>query len=955
MSAAPPGPQPVVFELPPLRFGVPGLQGSEIKLVTCQLEFFADQFPVLRQMEGSLGLPFPGKDASDPSQNRLSFITLSGQNWRVDGFPEAAAIGVSNDLRVVDLDAFDLDLLSGSLLSFTSTELGNGQLSTMFTVTGGVRGVFTADTLFDEDNNGAFGFATAGSFSWNLADFPTFVLDSVEFSGRLKLGGSSGFALLGVDANGIPDTDPNSLAKVRLLNLPNLFQLSPQTPFEVEVNGALGSPDFIYFGLQNARFVFDGVADENNFEPAFSVQSLGFREGTQLALLGQELLPLRLTAGSVMFLTPGLPLNQLFAPTNLLFTVSGEVNVSLSSPDAESPDVPRLFGAVENVQIGLPNGYAGLPNFSLNTFALTLENLSIGDLAGLSGGLAVGNLQNPEELYFAGTVGGGFNGVAVKAIVATRLDGLIGLCLKANAGPAGIPLDGGSLGGILLTGAEGGVYFGNQFGDPCDFKTFLNLNEDGTPPDAVVPAPSLAAFRAPKRVSPAPSVWTGPRVSDLPVLTWAELAEMQARHEEEKALRETLRREAPDYFQTLRATAENGVARRALKSETGGAEVPCPTGDCPPATLNLLCQRHPSVAEAPSPENYDGAYRERVIFKFSSLDRETVDMILEAANIDVSGSAADVAGQFTDATMVFIDSLIPRPPAGMPAEQAAGINAFIDNSLAAMRDALAGTTQLALQAAAGEGRTPLEAIYEAAYAGVPCVDVTIQLKGTFSWTPISAALSATGGAVVSTTGSAGILGSVNLFGIPVGTGEFFYSLTDTNGLPNPSLCGGVRVALGPLALGHLDATLGCDECVTGTLEALATFINNLSGDVLAQAEPIIRAFIQDAAGHRLGDTSSLPLTAFFGPPGSGALLSQPEQVSVLAALLNLPDVARFLEANPDAATDFNREALLLLGQHTLALILEIYNRSNPRLAMCGEVDPKLFGFSLTGGNTLVGA
>lgn len=969
VSAAAQGPQPVRFDLPPLAFGIPGLQGSQLRLMTCQLEFFADRFPVLRQIEGSLGLPFPGSNAANTNLNRMSFMTLSGENWRVDGFPDAAAIGVSNDLRVVDLEAFDLDLLSGSLLSFTSTQLLSGELSTRFTVTGGVRGVFSADTLFDEANNGAFGFATIGGFSWNLTELPVFAINAVEFSGRLRLGGANGFALLGVDTNGIPDTNANSLATIRLTNLQNLFQLSPQTPFEVNLSGALGSADFFFFGLENARFVFDGLASSQNLEPAFSVQSIGFREGRQLALLGQSLLPFRPTAGSLAFLTPGLPLNRLFAPTNLLFTVSGEVNVSLSSPDSESPDVPRLYGAVQDVQISLPSGYGGPPHFSLNTFALTLENLSIGDLAGLSGGLAVGNLRDPANLYFAGTVGGGYNGVAVKAILAARLDGLIGLCLKANAGPAGIPLDGGTLGGILLTGAEGGVFLGNEFADPCDFTSYLQLNEDGLPPaDANTPpngaASSLRALSVRSRPAapwsptaernPIPPPPTSLPVSRLKVVTWDKLAEMQGRHEEEKALRVQLARTSPKYLRALHSLSPNRPALAATE-DPGGADVPCPTGDCPPPTINLLCQRHPSISEVASPANYNGAYRERVIFKFSSLPPEIVDEILAAGNIDLRGSAPEVAERFASETMFFINGLIPRPPAGLPANQAAVINLFLDNSLAAMRDVLQSAAQLALEAASGQGRTPLQAIYEAAYAGVPCVDITIQLKGTFSYLPISMALSATGGAVASTTGSAGILGSVNLFGIPVGTGEFFYSLTDTNGLPNPSLCGGMRVALGPLALGHLNATLGCDECVTGTLQALQTFVTGLSGDLLGQAQPILLAFIQQAAGDRLADVGSHPLPSYFGPPSSGALLTQAEQVAVLSALLNLPEMVKFLEANPQAITEFNRDALLALGRRALALALEIYNRSNPRLTMCGEVEPKLFGFSLTGGNTLLSA
>lgn len=757
-----PANEPFVLALQNLRLQLPALPGFVLTIQSANLELSGTQFPLLRNLAGNLALPLPGPDALDTNQTRRAVLSLNAQNWRIDGLPAAASISIGSAVRLVDYNGFALDVLAGAGLSLTNA-LVAGERRMSFTLAGALRGQFDGDLLFDAENDAAFGFETSGRFQWDVANLPTFELDAVTFAARLKLGGENGFELLGVTPQGIPDPDnPASRAAVTLTGLQNLFQLAPERPFEVLLSGALGSAEFVYFGLGNARFVFDGVANESNFEPAFSVQSLGFREGEQLKLLGQELLPLRLTAGSITFLDPARPLDRLFAPDNLQFTLSGEIDLSLASPEANAEGVPRLYGALDNVIVSLPDGFTGPPRFSVNTFVLTLENLSIGDLAGLTGGLAVGNLQNPSELFFAGTVGGGFNGVAIKATVATRLDGLIGLCLAVNAGPAGIPLDGGTLGGILLTGAQGGVSFANQFADPCDFQSYLGL--------------------------------------------------------------------APD--------------------------------------------------------------------------------------------------------------------------QAQEINQFIDQGLVAMRDLLASVSQLALAAAAGQGRTPLEALYEAAYAGVPCQDLTIQLKGTFSWTPIFAALSATGGAVVSTTGSAGILGSVNLFGIPVGTGEVFFSATDANGDPNPSLCGGGRVALGPLDLSRLDLALGCEDCVTGTLQALANFIAGLTGDVLTQASPILYTFVENAAGHRLANLRNMPLTAFFGPPGSGALLTQEEQVAVLAGLLNLPEVVKFLDANPEAVTEFNRDALTALGARTVGLLLEIYNRVEPRLAFCGEVEPKLFGFSLTGGNTL---
>lgn len=902
-----------------LGFSVPGLTNLGVEICSGRLIFPSNSLPCFSNVNGTLTIPLPQDTA---------VLDINGVNWCVNGFPTAANIGLREPLTLLDLNGLTFLFQTNSGFGFSSVET-NGEQITTFNLTGDVLGTFDASLLADANTSGAFSFGTSGAFSWTTGEEPAFSLGTLTFGGRLKLGGNNGFELLGVNTNGIPD--PGSIASLTIAGLSNIFDLSPSRPLDVRINGALGSADFLFFGLGDARFVFDGAPPE----PQFSVSTLGFQEGTQLALLGQSLLPFRITSGSITFLNPTAALNRLFDPTNLLFTFSGVVNISLG--DTNDPTTPRLFGAVDNVQVRLPQGFSGAPQFSVNTFALALENLTIGDIAGLSGGLAVGNLNDPPNLFFAGLVGGGFNGVGIKAIVATRLDGLLGLCLSANAGPAGIPLDGGTLGGILLTGAEGGVSFLNAFADPCDFKSFLGLSDTGLPP--ADSAKSLAKH-------------SGVQVSDLDVLTWAELKDRQRLHEQNKALRKNA--VATAFLQTVASSPMDPLLDSTVAKDAG-ADVPCPTGDCPPATLNLLCQRHPSIGEPPSFENYYAKYATNVIFKFSSLDRKAVDDVLTAANINLSGSPATVAGSFANATTNLINSLIPRPPLSMPLQQRNEINQFISESLAAMRGLVASASQAALEAAAGQGRTPLEALYEAAYAGVKCVDITIQLKGTFSYVPVSVALSGTGGAVASTTGSAGVLGSINLFGVPVGTGEFFYSLTDTNGNPNPSLCGGARMALGPLSLGQMGLAIGCDECVTGTLLALQNFVQGLTGQALTDAQPIFYAFIANALGTNVASVQNIPLNQFFGPPGPGVRLNQGQQIAVLSGLLNLPQVVKFLQQNPGSTSEFGNEAVVALGERTIQLVLNIYNSVNPRLQFCGEVEPKIFGFSLTGGNTLVAA
>ncbi len=934
-----PEPQQVTFsgalDFRNIFLGVPGNTNLQLGICSSRLVFGGNTLPCLKELNATLSVGLP---------NGPAVVNVNGTDWCVDGFPVQSSIRLIQPLRLVSAGGFTLDVQTNSGFSITRTDVGGPTLKTVFRLEGGMLGKFDSSVLFDDATQAGFGFGTRGFLQLTYQEPPAFGLDSLTFQGRFRLGGSSGFALIGVDANGIPDTNTSAMASITLTGISNLVALAPDRTFEVHVSGALGAAEFIYFGLGDARLIFDGINTAASPEPQFLVTSIGYREGENIQMLPN--LPLRLTSGSITFLQPGLPLSRLLSPDNIVLTFGGVVDISLAPPDANNSELPRLYGEVNNVQVRFPQGFAGPPQFSVNAFVLLLENLKIGDMAGLTGGLTVGNLNHPEDLYFAGTVGGDYNGVGIRAILAAKLTGLLGLCLSANAGPAGIPLDGGTLGGILLTGAKGGVSFLNQFADPCEFKSYLGLTDEGKPAGS---GGGLFAPAAVRMTSPAPapdSSW--PRVGSLPVLSWQELAVHQSLHEQSRTLRSS------GTMTALSKPSGAGDFRAAGSPGAGG--LPCPTGDCPPATLNLLCQRHPSAGETPSSRNYDGRYQDRVIFKFTSLSRDSVDDILQTAGIQLGNqTTATVANNFADALKNLVAGLVPPVPSTLPPAEQQRLTQFIANSLAAMRNLVADTVRTGLEAATGGEASLREALYEAAYAGVRCTDLTIQLKGTFSYAPVSFALSAEGGAVASTTGSAGILGALKLFGLPIGTAEFFLSLTDTNGNPNPSLCGGAHVALGPLELGQMGLAIGCDECVTGTLTALAQYVQALTGDLGDAARPILYTLIEQAAGDRLTAIRSRPLSAYFGIPGPDVLLTQAEQVAILTTLLNLSELTSFLNANPQVVSQFSREALNALSQRTLQLVLAIYNSTNPRLQFCGEVEPKLFGFSLTGGNTLVAA
>lgn len=907
---APGGPDPAT---------IPGFQAG----ISTILKLHGTEFPVLERISATVSFPHPSAPTDDTQ--RLSLI-VSGQDWRIDGLPKAASINLGSDLHLVALDGFDLFLASGSGFGITRVPVGASERLRL-QATGTVRASIDAELISTaESGDMVIGGGTSATFTWDFVDPPELQIGALSIAANMRLGGAVGVALGGVDSNGIPDSE--ELARLTLEGLPYLFNPSPQNPFAIEISGSLEIAGFLAFGLKNARFVFDGNPANN--EPELIIGALGFQQGSDfLNLLNIEALPANLTAASIALVDTSRPPAERFALDNLVITASGNVNISLGEEDPS----PRLYGAVENFQVRFPRSANG-PVFNVNAFALTLENLTIGDLAGISGGLMVGNLNQPEDLYFAGLAGATFNEVGVKAIVAARLDGLIGLCLDVNAGPLGIPLDGGVLGGVLLTGATGGVSFSNTFADPCDFKSYLNLDSETGEPAPPPDRPPIGYLGIAGEPAPPPggerlaSMDSFPRVRSLPVIPWEDL-------NKDRTVKITAN--APDPTRSVRMQPPAADLHEALLA------LECPTGDCPPSTINLLCQRHPSIGQTPGNENYNGAYAEDIIFKFSSLSKGDVDRLLQNFGIDPNGlTSQELATDFATAARSWVSGLIPRLPPTFP--DAATLNADIDAHLDAFRTALGSFVLEVLNGLTGD-QSLMDGLYEAAFAGIRCQDITIVLKGTFSWAPISTVLTVTGGATASTTGTSGITGQLNLSGIPVGVGEIYFSLTDANGQPNPSLCGFTRLGIGPLELGGSNFSYACDGCVTGVLAALGNFTTNLSGGLATAAEPILKAFIGNVLGVAPATVNS-PIASYFGETG---LLMPEEQFAVLAQILNLPELVQFYLDNPTFQAEFAIESLRALSDAAFTLLVDVSTALNPEIAFCADSEAKLFGISLTGG------
>ena len=332
---------------------------------------------------------------------------------------------------------------------------------------------------------------------------------------------------------------------------------------------------------------------------------------------------------------------------------------------------------------------------------------------------------------------------------------------------------------------------------------------------------------------------------------------------------------------------------------------PCPTGDCPPPTVNILCQPHPDFGQFPN----------KVIIKFSSLDEKTVNafgvtrqFVSGLGLTDALGIGQSVAGNIRRG----IDPLIPRADPGLLGQQQAqeinnGITQFLNN----FESTFAQIIRQSIAPFLGNGNSVYDKILEIAYSGVPCPDATVKLTGTFSHAAVSTALSATGGVVLSTTGAAGVVGSINLLGVPVGRTESYVAGTDNRGDPNPSFCGESLFAIGPIEFGQMKSKFECPGCVTGMLGAFGQLTGCL-------ADATIRAILSHVAPQHLNKTTQQALAA----------LTDPEKLAFIGQIFSMPPVPGF-------------------GDCFAAAVRSAVDSFNPSFTLCGAVVPKLFGIPLS--------
>ncbi|REG88696.1 hypothetical protein [Algoriphagus antarcticus] len=593
--------------------------------------------------------------------------------------------------------------------------------------------------------------------------------------------------------------------------------------------------------------------------PTFDAKGFSVYPGEELLAVVEQL-PLKIEAAEIEF-EEALPLPQKLAPTNIRITLTASLEIPL-------PTGGTIGGGIEGISVrfnqhGVPVRRDGSPGIDIEGIHFGIEDFSAGP-ASLTGMVYLGGLDKPEDLFFAGQVGAKINGSGASGLFAVSTKGPRGMCLEANAGPVGIPLPFG----FLITGAQGGIIFPNldgivSNGDPCDIRTFIKLNADGKPE----------------------------RTTENPI---------------------------------PRAEVPNDEVVILEESIGNPLDFDCPTGPCPPPAVSILSQPHPDRKQ----------YPDRVILKFTSIDEKALNKLgitpqfFQQLGLTTPPEIAEATvGRLFDLIEQAFPDIKSLPLDNQnKALVAEKINQMKSETRAHLTNGFAAAIGIAL----GDNKSVYEAIREMAYAGIPSPETTLKLTGTFSHAAVSSFLSITGGFSISSVmlplpvpliSSVGILGAVNVMGIPMGTARVFLNTTDDKGMPLliPTMCGEVAASVGPVSFGQLKFLFKADGLLDGLTNATTTFAEKLSG-------PLIREIfgVLDKELLKVFDENK-PLEFFQN-------LNQGQLSGLVGALMNLP---------PEKITPDVKECIRLL-------IVQSWKSFNPTFTLCGQAQPKIFGFPLGG-------
>ena len=623
--------------------------------------------------------------------------------------------------------------------------------------------------------------------------------------------------------------------------------------------------------------------------PGFSLAALSFaRDATRPLPVPLNYLPFAVDFAEFRFKNPQADIQQLLRPENLRVTVSGRLGL---------PTVQNAFlrGGVSGLVFEFHPDGSPIPP-AIDGFDLTVSgtaDLQIPMTGNLGGKLRFGGLQRalhdgPQHIYCVGELGTTMQGYKLNLLGAFTLAAPIGLCLDVSLGGAGLIL---SPTPFQIVGASGGFAFLTT-DDPCDFTRYFVFD------------PAAGIYRL-KQTIELPAIPLG--------LTWADftrvVTDMQSRA---AAFAGTFDPGSIPLPGGPRAAGSTGPGLAGAADAFG-----CPT-DCPPPTVGLLCQPHPDRASHP----------DRVIFKFTSIPEAVLNAdppaglgIRRDSFAQLGGNADAIATAAAARLVEHLGVSLPGPGDGVGPAGAS----FIAQQQAAALEALRAAATTVIAAALRTAPDAYGALRDALYAGMPCPDLTLALGGKVSMVGLSGFGWIEGREVSSLSGSGGVIGELHVLGIPVGEARAFIASTDANGDPNPSLCGQVTASLGPLDLGRVDVGMDCQGCVTEFLRLFPTL-------ALAVGDP----FLRESLGR-------LDPALVAGSPSGADLVRRVQALPPdrqLALMLGfLADVQR---ATPDRLPGN-------LGEIVRSTLAAVWDRIQPRLVLCGEVQPRLFGLPLTAG------
>ena len=215
-----------------------------------------------------------------------------------------------------------------------------------------------------------------------------------------------------------------------------------------------------------------------------------------------------------------------------------------------------------------------------------------------------------------------------------------------------------------------------------------------------------------------------------------------------------------------------------------------------------------------------------------------------------------------------------------------------------------------------------EQIVATAYAGIEYKDITVRVTGTASIVAVSAFMNIEGGVMMSpTNGTQGIVGNLNVLGVPLGKVNAFVSYFDEFGNPTYSICGEILLEFGPVKLGRSAFTMDCPGCTDKVIESFQDLGTYLAQDyvlsILYQLDPAL-------ADDSLSTAQLL------------SALSDDQKQDFFSLMVSSPPAL----ASGGATQAYQR------------FLVSIVDSVIPRMAACSTFAPEIFGFDLSGGTPI---